>query len=308
MAGGPGFDSGTDIAMDTLNNVVVTGRFGLWSRESGTSYFGNTNLDSVGDHHHFEMSIDSGGAVQWAAKAHRRESRTFNSRAVDAEGNSYETGRFSGTTSWGNINRTSAGLGDVFLTKRDGMGEFQWAVQYGGPSDDSGNAVVVDDDGRIYVAGRFSGNASFDGFKLMSRGGADIFVACVTRSGEVEWAVSLGGEGRDVAYGLALDVRGDVYATGAFVGNVYFGAHGLASNGGADIFVVKLARSDRSVRWAVGAGSLVDDAGHGVVLDGDAAAYVTGEFRDSATFGETTLSSRGIADVFVMKVNGSSSP
>jgi hypothetical protein len=85
--------------------------------------------------------------------------------AVDGAGAVYLTGSFSGTLSFnpaGGANLTSAGGNDIFVTKLDTNGAFQWAVSAGGTGDDSGNAIAVDSFGDVYVTGSIgAGTATF---------------------------------------------------------------------------------------------------------------------------------------------------
>jgi hypothetical protein len=86
--------------------------------------------------------------------------------AVDASGNMYVTGDFSGTADFdpgaGTANLTSAGSVDAFVVKLDASGTYVWARQFGGSDYDGSSGVAVDGSGNTYVAGRFVGTADFD--------------------------------------------------------------------------------------------------------------------------------------------------
>src|SRR3954451_3420972 len=87
--------------------------------------------------------------------------------AVDAAGNVYTTGDFSGTADFdpgaGTANLTSAaGSADVFVSKLDGSGNFVWARRLGGSDLDAGEGVAVDGQGNVCTTGIFSGTADFD--------------------------------------------------------------------------------------------------------------------------------------------------
>jgi hypothetical protein len=55
--------------------------------------------------------------------------------------------------------------------------------------------------------------------------------------------------------------------------------------------------------WVVAAGGTGKDYGNAVAVDGSGNVYFTGEFPDVATFGATTLTTRGAYDGFVAKLN-----
>jgi hypothetical protein len=54
---------------------------------------------------------------------------------------------------------------------------------------------------------------------------------------------------------------------------------------------------------AVSAGGTSYTSGSSIVLDGSGNSYVTGIIRGTATFGSTTLTSKGLNDIFVAKLD-----
>ncbi len=62
-----------------------------------------------------------------------------------------------------------------------------------------------------------------------------------------------------------------------------------------------------SWQWAVKAGGSSDDYGYGIAVDSSGNAYVTGYFSGTATFGSTSLTSSGDADIFIAKLSSSGS-
>jgi Beta-propeller repeat len=83
--------------------------------------------------------------------------------AVDAAGNSYVTGYFSGTATFGgNQILPSAGSSvDIFVAKYDTSGALQWVKSAGGSGSDYGRGIAVDATGNSYVTGFFSNYATF---------------------------------------------------------------------------------------------------------------------------------------------------
>ncbi len=81
--------------------------------------------------------------------------------AVDAAGNVYTTGAFSGTLRLGGFTLVSRGGQDLFVGKQDTSGNWLWVRSAGGASgDDAGRAVAVDAEGNVYVTGVFQGQAA----------------------------------------------------------------------------------------------------------------------------------------------------
>src|SRR3954469_1784815 len=124
--------------------------------------------------------------------------------AVDAAGNVYTTGDFSGTADFdpgpATYNLTSAGTYDMFISKLDSSGNFIWAKQMGGNSAGnyvSGSSITLDAAGNVYTTGDFSGTADFDpgpGIFTLSAIRAS-FVLKLAADGNFIWAKQTGGGG-----------------------------------------------------------------------------------------------------------------
>ena len=112
--------------------------------------------------------------------------------SVDAGGNVYTTGDFSGTTDFDPsvrvFNLSSDGSSNIFVSKLDVSGNFAWAKKMGGvrlETFQSGrNGVNIDGDGNVYTVGFFSGTVDFDPnngvYNLMAETWLDIFVQKLT--------------------------------------------------------------------------------------------------------------------------------
>lgn len=117
-----------------------------------------------------------------------------------------------------------------------------------------------------------------------------------------DWAIGAGGIGHDQAQGLAVDELGNQYVTGSFYGNITLGGCELNSMGGQDVFVAKLDPAGNCV-WAVSAGGTENDEGYEIAQASNGNVYLTGIYRGTAGFGNTQLSSRGLSDIFVAKLD-----
>ena len=95
------------------------------------------------------------------------------------------TGYFSGTTDFGGIIESSAGITDVFVMKYNTNGVLQWVRTGGGTGNDRGSAIHADNIGNCYVTGYFYGTASFSGTIITSQGAQDIFIAKYDSNGNV---------------------------------------------------------------------------------------------------------------------------
>lgn len=222
--------------------------------------------------------------------------------AVDGNGNSYTTGYFSGTATFGTISLTSSGLSDIFIVKTDNQGVIQWAEKAGGTSTDRGLSIDIDASGNCYVTGIFNGTANFDGTNITSAGAEDVFVAKYTTAGALDWVSSAGGAGADIGNGIAVDNSGNVVVTGEFKGTSTFGANTITStNNSTDVFTTKLS-STGTFTWVEQGSSSQTCRGIDVAADGAGNVYITGQFSDSITFDQTQNNTM-LNVIFVVKYN-----
>ncbi len=178
---------------------------------------------------------------------------------------------------------------------------WQWARAAGGPQNDWGWDVTMDNNGNSYFTGCFADIATFGPITLTSEGDYDIFVAKLNMNGAWQWAKSAGGIGFDWSRSIAVDTEGNSYITGHFTDNATFGNTVLTGQGYYNIFVAKL-NANGAWTWAVSGGGSTSE-GWAIGLDADKNPYVTGHFQGPVTFGNTNLTCEGGDDMFVAKLN-----
>lgn len=170
----------------------------------------------------------------------------------------------------------------------------------GGEDTEEGLDIAVDASGNIYITGDFYGTATFGNTSITSNGGADIFVAKYNKSGSLIWVKKAGGTGSDYGENIAVDGNGNIYVTGRFKNTTTIGAITLISAGVDDVFTAKYTNSGE-VEWAQKAGGNSNDEITGMVADIIGNVYITGNFKNSVFFGNTTIVSAGDKDIFIAK-------
>ncbi len=231
-AGGTSSENGLSIATDSSGNSYVIG--GFWE----TASFGSIILESNGNADIFVANLDSSGNWLWATKAGGNDRDEGFAITTDFSGNSYVTGYFNGTASFGGTTLTSSGQADIFVAKLDSSGNWLWAKKAGGTGEDYGYGIATDSSGNSYVTGYFMGTTSFGTTTLTSNGWDEIFVAKLDSIGNWLGAQQAGGINDDESYGIATDSSGNSYVTGSFKGPATFGNIILTSDN-SDIFVAK---------------------------------------------------------------------
>lgn len=226
--------------------------------------------------------------------------------AVDAAGNAYVTGSFTGTARFGSfLLTTPAAQGNFSLTaayvaKIDPAGNYLWAVQStGAPA--MGTSLVLDPAGNATVAGVYgSGTVAFGNVSLANRTPgntppalhpADVFVARLDARGNWLGATSAGGPGNDLVNDLASDPAGNLYLTGTYTDSPRFGSTVLpaAPNARPKMFVARLTPPG-TWRWAVHSSGALDEAGAAVAADARGHVFVAGTTDSPTTsFGALSL-------------------
>ncbi len=159
-------NAATGIAVDDSGNSFVTGFF--WNEV--TFGQGENILTLIGSRFQdiFLAKYDSNGGPVWAKSA-LGSSYGINAPydiAIDYFGNSYITGTFYDTISFGvqSVNEiyvSSSGDREIFIAKYDNIGNINWAKSAGGIHNDLPNGIAVDAFGNIYATGIFFYEATF---------------------------------------------------------------------------------------------------------------------------------------------------
>ena len=192
-----------------------------------------------------------------------------------------------------------------------------YAGYIGGAGADYGAGIAVDKDGNAYVTGYTTSNQTTFPVKvgpdLTYNGGFyDAFVAKVNAAGTaLVYAGYIGGSGTDVGSGIAVDSAGNAYVSGYTTSDqttfpVKVGPS-LTYSGGQDAFVAKVNPAGTGLVYAGYIGGAGTDYAHGIAVDKDGNAYVTGQTSsDQTTFPVKVgpkLTYNGGDDAFVAKVN-----
>jgi hypothetical protein len=257
----------------------------------------------------------------WAKSMGGTNDDHSNTLLIDASGNLFISGYFSGTADFdpsvGVATLTANGQIDVFIAKYDNAGNYLWAINMGGNSDEYIYSMQQDASGNIYVTGAYEGVADFDPGaatnNLTSNGQLDIFIAKYDNNGNYVWAKTIGGTADDVGRALQLDAGGTIYLTGYYYGTVDFnpaaGIANLVSNGNfLDAFILKLNNTGNYIS-AQSFGGPGNDIGNSLQLDFLGNVYVAGTFQGTADFdpgaGTANLTSNGgLSDIFIAKYTG----
>lgn len=179
-----------------------------------------------------------------------------------------------------------------------------WAKKGGLWAYDDGYGIANDNNGNVYVAGKYEMSANFSGVVLPCQGNHDIFVAQYSPSGNLNWIRTAGGYTGDYATCVATDGN-YVYVAGEIEGDnatIKFPGSPITikCKSSNDVFLAKYTVSG-TLLWAREAGGWDYEKALGITYDNSGNVIICGAFRGASTFGYKTIYGSGENDIFVAK-------
>ena len=306
-----GFDQ-KSIAVDAEGNIYTSGSFtGKVDFDPGPGefYLSAVNKSPLGDQVQdmFVSKSDAAGNLIWAKQMASEYYTRSNSLTIDAQGNVYTVGEFTGTVDFdpgvGIFNLSSAFYSfDMFISKLDRCGNFVWAKRIGGMTNDHvyGNSITLDAFGNVYTTGNFDGNAvDFDpgaGVYILNdnTGISSIFISKFDANGKFVWArQTVSHSEYDNVWGatsesITTDLSGNIYTTGFFGGTIDFDPGAgtfLLNNIFGNNFILKLDSAGRFI-WANQMNQISRSYvwGNSIAVDASGNVYTSGYFLGTADF------------------------
>jgi hypothetical protein len=299
--GGNSGDKGLSISVDIMGNVYTTG----WFRDTAdfdpglANYFiaATTAVNSYSDI--FISKLDMNGSFVWAKSIGSIGTDQGFSINVRPNGYVYITGRLND---------------DIGISKLDSNGNFIWTKSIGGIGLDVGFSVAVDVSDNVYTTGVFLDTVDFNPnlpiYNML--GNHSIFILKLDHVGNFVWAKSIDGCDLNVGNSLVVDSSSNLYLVGNFSGTVDFdpgsSIYNITSNGGRDIFVMKLDFNANFI-WSKSFGGINIDRGYSIAIDAVGNIFTTGYFFNTVDFDPGLLifsiNSLGNNDAFIHKMSQS---
>ncbi len=284
---GSGVDVCRGLSLDAENNVYVTGDF------SGPALtIGPLTLTGNGNANIFVAKFTTDGEPVWARNFTDTNGlfETGRSIATNAAGESYVTGNYGGTMALPDAPTLTSCTNNtnMFLMKLDTDGNVLWNQSPACPDNPGyatwGDKVVLDPDGDLYVAGRFSSeNCSVGDTVLVngSSGSANILFARYAPDGTMQWVHGIGNVNDDVVRALATDAQGNCYLAINRNGDLELPELTVSASGSVGAYLIAILKCDREGHFLLGDRIGNSDANHSVfsiTAMSDESFYVGGWF------------------------------
>lgn len=312
--GGNYCDNSTSIAIDSSNNVYVTGEthstdFPTTLGAYDTSYNGGGSdiyvlkLNSAGSSLLYSTFVGGSGSytLEWGYEIQ-----------IDSNGNAYVVGRTESsnfpTTPGAYDTSFNGGGADIFLFSLNSAGSaLRYSTYIGGNSYEEGYGIQVDSVGCAYITG-YTGSFNFP----TTPGAYDTTY-------KSEFVLKLNATGTGLVYStfigdgygneIQIDTSGNAYVTGRTDSSSFPttpGAYDTTYNNNDDVFVLKLNSTGASLIYSTYIGGSNDEIGFGIQIDSSGDAYVTGQTASAnfpTTNGAYDTTHNGNYDVFILKLN-----
>ena len=313
--GGPGYDYGNAIDINTYGDVFITGFIAGTADMDPSAQSLLVSSDGEFDYDIVVGKYDASGAVQWAfgLGGGGPGDDSGNGVAATVDGGVLVTGAFFEPMDCDPGPAVamiySHGEADIFVAKYSDVGAFEWAFALGGPETDEAFSIDTDANGNAYITGWHRLDADFDPGPddyVLDYSCSRAFLASYDPSGAFRWAFQFGAGCQSRGICVRTGKPDGVFVTGSFAFTTDMdpgpGVHELNAATGS----VFLAKYDvfGNYQWARNYGSGVTyDPGYTIDLDRHGNVYTAGHFQgsmDGDTSADTCmLSALGYTDIFV---------
>lgn len=296
-AGGMAYDYGHGMATDADGNAVVAGSF------AGSGTIGGETIGETAGRSAILAKYSPDGNLLWARASGGTGSNSGNNVCVNPQtGDIHLCGHVQGQTSFGEIKLERCQVQEPFVATFDGSGKVKWVRLLGGACAGLATGVAADEQGQIYLSGMGKGTFRAGKDEETSRGDYDFFAAAFSSSGKALWVHTGGGAGVDYGLGIASRPGGGCALTGEIAQQSEFAGHPLAAIGERDAIVISL-QPDGRIATASVLGGKDHDLSYAITSISDGTLVIAGAFRNTTTFGNTTLTTSGKGnDIFIAKV------
>jgi hypothetical protein len=303
--GGAGNDEALDITPDGQGGFILTGFYSY-----GVDFDG-TLLNSEGQIDAFVARTNAQGDVTWVKQFGGTGSDVAYANDLDANGNIFVSGYFSGTmTVDGTTVTSNSASQDVFLAKLDPVGDLLWIKTFGGNDHDFVYDLALDQLGNAIITGNFKGTVTIGTNTYNSivdpdenEPSYDIFVVKYDTNGNVLWSKHGAAIRDDRGTGLAVNANNEIALIGQFSDTLTFSNMYVNQVYNTGFVMLLDANGDELWMKKMSASMCIP---YDIVFHQDSLLYVTGDFTGQlAVFTNplTTTTSSYQNKIFLMKMN-----
>jgi hypothetical protein len=311
--GGIYHEHANSVCTDHLGNVFIFGNF-----MSPVVTFDNLSLYNTGNLDLMLIKYDRNGNATWAKSAIGSGQENAWSVKTDLNNNVYIAGSYrSSSISFDNFTLiNSSNYFDLYLVKYNPNGSVIWVKSASGEKWDDANAISVDEENNVYLAGHFNSDTLyFDSTTLylsnIAHSNIDMYILKLNSTGNIVWAKNSTGSAWIYPHSVSTHGANHIAIVGTFTGNnfgntEYFGTNAITTFGSYDIFLVNYDSSGNAI-WCENFGGTNMDFGQDICYDNMGNLIIAAFFQsDSFTFDSLTFINNYNSKMLVAKKRDSS--
>ncbi|XYI01292.1 SBBP repeat-containing protein [Sorangium sp. So ce1128] len=230
-----------DIAVDSANDVLITGSFG-GDDGADVADFGGRELAVGNDLDGFVVRLDDDGNYKNHQVIDGPGEQSGVGIATDKSDNVVVLANFENVAHVGIYSVPSAGMNDMLLAKFSNQLSSYWNRPLGGAYDEVAVALAVANDGTIVVTGKVQEDVDFGGGILTGVGGTDLPVIKLAPDGSHVWSKRFGDDRDQIAKSVGMLSNGEPILAGDVTGSIDTGTGNVYSMGGSDILLARFGR------------------------------------------------------------------
>jgi hypothetical protein len=237
----------------------------------------------------------AGSSLVYSTYMGGSQSESGNAIAVDADDNAYVVGDTTSTdfptkNPFQSSNRSQAASTEsAFALKLNAAGAaLVYSTYLGGTGRETAQGVAVDGSQNAYLTG-LTTSSNFptqNPFQASLTGSSNAFVSKLSASGSaLVYSTYLGGNGQDIAFGIAVDAQGNAYVAGSTSSSnfpvLYAVQPAVGAAGATDAFVSKFDASGAALLYSTYFGGGASTQANSIAIDGSGDAFIAGQTTSS---------------------------
>jgi len=265
-------------------------------------------MTNLATHILYAQSASSPLELLWAKGLSGSKYEVGEKVVADKIGNVYMIGTFEGQLNMPeiNINLISKGGKDIFISKWNSEGQLINATAIGSNYDDKANALKIDKDNKVYIAGYKEKISSPNGYDEIEK---DMFWSVYDTSLKVKNTLTIASTADEEILNLDIDNENNIVVSGYFRNEITFDTNGsdltFATKGYSDAFFAKYDREGKCL-WAKTLNLVTINTTLYSQVDKSGSIILAGIFQSRCDFdpsaGQTFLTSTSYTqDIFIAK-------
>lgn len=301
-------DVGTNLFVDTLGYLYVTGNFSGPAFNYGSGSLANFASGRV---EIFVLRMDTNGSVLWA-KSFRGLGDDYGGKIFSNGKDVLVTGYFQSSNLFIDADvLVNLSFRPIYLARFDSAGVYKWSKAFGGGNTDIGTGITMDANGNIYMSGNvgstnlnFGNGVSIVGTATPGISFFDVFLTRFNGDGLAQWSRVIKGASLEEATDLEMDEFGNAYLAGFFNSTLLdFGSFSFSNPTSTQQFYIARYDSTGVFKWAVKSSNTVTSRITDISLASANQIYTTGYFSGGPLNLDVSLTNTGSNDVFWLQVD-----